>query len=233
MNVHVYERLFHWLYATEGPVPYMYLDSLGLVTVGIGFMIDPIEKYIGQWGNSFLKKDGVRATPTEVTAEFRRVKILQNLKGYHPNFEPDAQLFMPGPAMKPRLLEMVRSKESAVTSGWSADFYSDFDSFPPDAQMGVLSTAYGWWANKKPAEQAFNLACKQKDWKAAAESGRWDNWKPEKIRGHQLMFNNAQVAKDTGDTNPIPAFPGTLKADIYEVDDTIKPYRQNIWKAGS
>jgi hypothetical protein len=53
-----------------------------------------------------------------------------------------------------------------------------------------------------------------------------------KIIGHKLMFNNAQAAKDTRDDNPQPAFPGTLTASGYEIDDAIKPFRQNIWKAG-
>ena len=63
MNVHVHERLWKWLYASEGAVSYMYLDKLGLVTVGIGFMIDPIDQHIGEWGNSFVKANGAKATP--------------------------------------------------------------------------------------------------------------------------------------------------------------------------
>jgi len=47
------------------------------------------------------------------------------------------------------------------------------------------------------------------------------------------MFRNAQVAKDTGDDNPQPAFPGTLTPDSYEIDDTTRPYGQDIWKAGT
>ena len=57
-------------------------------------------------------------------------------------------------------------------------------------------------------------------------------WEQVKIAGHKLMFKNAQAAKDAGDTNPNPSFPGTMTATGYEVDDTIKPYGQNIWTAG-
>lgn len=232
MNAYVYERLWRWFYATEGPVPYMYLDSRGLVTVGIGFMIDPIEDYIKQWGKSFTKQDGTAAIPDEVTTEFNRVKKMMDKKGAHLNFKPGAQLFLPAGAMKPTVLSILRSKENALKTDWRNTFFSQFETFPPDAQMGVLSTAYGSFGNRTTAEVAFNNACKTQDWAAAADSGRWDGWRPEKIAGHKLMFKNAQVAKDTKDTNPHPAFPGTLNADGYEIDDTIRPYNQNIWKTG-
>jgi hypothetical protein len=237
MNVYVHERLYHWLYASEGPVPFMYLDKANprLVTVGIGFMIDPIEDYLGKWGSAFFKDRAcvTPASPEDVKTEYYRVKPLTGLGGWQ-DFEPGAQLFMPARAMKPEVLRLLGVKERAVkTCPWK-ECYADFDSFPPDAQMGILSTAYGPWLNNTPAQKAFHLACKAQDWHAAAESGYWDGWTDEKRRGHKLMFENAQAAKDSGDQNPQPAFPGMLKTDgSYEIDDQIKPYRQDIWKAGS
>jgi len=186
MNVFVYDRLFNWLYASEGPVRFMYLDKLGLVTVGIGFMIDPIDKYIGEWGNSFKKKDGTPASPDEVTAEFNRVKSMQTQKGAWKNFEPDAELFLPAPAMKPTVLKILRQKENALQTDWRKQFFEKFDSFPPDAQMGVLSTAYGGMYNSTPAQIAFNTACKNQEWATAAESGRWDGLGAAKNRGPQI-----------------------------------------------
>jgi hypothetical protein len=232
MNVHVHERLWKWLYASEGAVSYMYLDKLGLVTVGIGFMIDPIDQHIGEWGNSFVKANGAKATPSEVRAEFVRVKKKMEDKGSHLKFKADAQLFLPAEAMKPRVLKTLKEKEALVKSGWSSTLFADFDSFPPDAQMGVLSTAYGWWENRTPEQKAFSDACNKQNWAAAATSGRWDGWEPPKIKGHKLMFANAQAAKDKGDNNPHPAFPGSLGADVYEIDDQVRPYRQDIWTVG-
>jgi hypothetical protein len=234
MNNFVSERLWNWLYATEGPVPYMYLDTRSLVTVGIGFMIDPIEKYLSKWGRSFIHADGTPAGPDEVEAEFRRVKALTSLAGAHLNFKLSATLFLPPGAMKPTMLGILREKESALkTEGWMPQYFQHLDSFPPDAQMGCLSTAYGGMFNSSPAQIAYNEACRDRRWGDAAESGRWAGWRPEKIAGHRLMFKNAQVAKDTGDNNPQPAFPGTLTGGgSYEIDDTIRPFKQDIWKAG-
>ena len=236
MNVHVYERLWHWLYASEGAVPYMYLDKVGLVTIGIGFMIETKDHHINpQWLNSFRNANGTSAAPDKVAAEFDRVKGLTALQGAHLNFKPTATVFMPDSAMKPTVLGILRQKETALkTVDWMKDFYQDFDFFPPDAQMGCLSTAYGGMYNTKPAHQAFNQACKDQRWADAAESHYWDGWEPPKIAGHKLMFRNAQVVKDTRDSNPQPAFPGLLAADgSYEIDDQIRPYRQDIWKAGT
>jgi hypothetical protein len=236
MNAYVYERLYHWLYATEGNVPYMYLDSLGLVTVGIGFMIDPIEKYIDVWGGRFRKADGRAATRDDVLAEAHRLKEpdMQKLKGAHLNFKDGAQVFLLASAVKPGVTEKLRDKERALKSAPFNEFFANFDDFPPDAQMGLLSTAYGFLRDKTPEEQAFNRACKGLDWHGAAQSGRWTGWRPEKQRGHQLMFENAQVEKDRGYlTNSMPAFPGTLFADgSYDREDHIRPYGQDIWKAG-
>jgi hypothetical protein len=236
MNVHVYERLFRWFYATEGPVPYMYLDKLGLVTVGIGFMIEGNDgKIQPQWLGAFLTKEGRPADPEDVAKEFTHIKAdLQDLRGKHLNFKPTAKFFMPASAMKPTVLSILKMKEAALkTAGWMKECYKDFDTFPPDAQMGCLSTAYGGMYNKTAAQQAYNQACKDQRWTDAADSGYWDGWNADKIAGHKLMFRNAQVVKDTKDTNPQPAFPGTLSADSYEIDDRIQPYGQNIWTAGN
>jgi hypothetical protein len=195
-------------------------------------MIDPIPQYIGKWGRAFIKKDGTPATPDEVTDEFNRVKAMQDKKGAHLNFQADAKLFLPNRAIKPAVLAILREKENALNEGWRKEFYAQFATFPPDAQMGVLSTSYGPFGNKTSGEIAFNQACKALDWAAAAASGRWAGWRAEKIVGHKLMFTNAQAAKDSGDTNPQPAFPGMLTASGFEVDDQVKPLGQNAWRAG-
>ncbi len=233
-HAQVYDRLWSWLYCTEGPVRHMYLDKKGLVTVGVGFMIEPLENFRTEFGNAFQKKDGTRASWDEVQKEFDRLKTpdMQKLKGRWRNFTPSAQLFLPSTSFKPRVIRTLRQKEAALGQSWQGAFYRDFDTFPPDAQMGVLSTAYGGMYNKEPRHKAFHEACRDQRWNDAAESGYWSAWPLEKIQGHKLMFRNAQAAKDTGDTNPTPTFPGTLiTATYYEADDTIKPYGQDIWTA--
>ena len=227
----VYDRLWHWLFATEGPVPHMYLDNVGLVTVGVGFMIEPIANFKSEYGSAFRKRDGTPASWPEVEKEFVSIKEKQELKGSWRNFTPIAQLFLPSTVFKPKVVSILKGKERALRSGWQATYYGDFDSFPPDAQMGILSTSYGGMYNSKPVHHAFHTACRDQRWNDAAASGYWGGWMAEKIKGHQLMFRNAQVAKDTSDTNPTPAFPGTLTADIYEIDDTIRPFGQDTWTA--
>lgn len=57
----------------EGVVPYFYLDVLGLVTIAIGNLVDPIETALGL---AFVRPDGTPATRTEIAAEWSRVKAL-------------------------------------------------------------------------------------------------------------------------------------------------------------
>jgi hypothetical protein len=257
MNIHVYERLYHWLYASEGLVPHMYLDSLSLVTVGIGFMMEHHRGVLDtEWENRFVfskgvenhssdpqfpdgprfpgRRPGEQASPADVRKEFSDIKKLTNLKGHWTLFTPFAELQLaPNVDVKATVKSKLKEKEDAVKSKDWEVFYRNFDSFPPDAQMGILSTAYGSWANTSPQQNAFHSACQAQDWHAAAESGYWNGWLKEKRNGHKLMFENAQAAKDSNDKSDQPAFPGRLSTDgDYEIDDQIRPYGQNIWKAG-
>ncbi len=73
-HAQVYDRLWSWLCCSEGAVPHMYLDEKGLVTVGIGFMIEPLENFRAEFGSAFRKRDGTPASWDEVKKEFRRLK---------------------------------------------------------------------------------------------------------------------------------------------------------------
>ena len=55
----------------EGEVPWMYLDVLGLVTIGIGNLIDPIQTAMNL---PFIREDGSPADRAEIAAEWLRIK---------------------------------------------------------------------------------------------------------------------------------------------------------------
>src|SRR5215472_6467072 len=62
----------------EGRIPFMYLDIKGLVTVGVGNLVDPVEvaqalpfRFKNKPGNP---TPGAPATPDQIASEWRRLK---------------------------------------------------------------------------------------------------------------------------------------------------------------
>lgn len=72
MRVAVREAFIPFTSPLEGVVPWMYLDILGLVTTGIGNLIDPIDHALAC---PFVRRgDEARASPDEIASEWRSVK---------------------------------------------------------------------------------------------------------------------------------------------------------------
>src|SRR5690349_12725797 len=73
-----------WLFYVrkwEGVTLWMYLDTKGKVTTGIGFLIDTLTAAKSlPW---IVKSTGNRATAAEIEAEWWRVKALQDWKRYN------------------------------------------------------------------------------------------------------------------------------------------------------
>jgi hypothetical protein len=249
MNVHVMERLVKWLRASEGPVPYLYVDNgykdkkTGevkgrLVTVGIGFMIDPIRTYLGEFRGKFQFANGTVADDPAIIKEFDRVADLGKNQGVfgHLNFKPSAQLFLTEAGMAEMLKDKLAQKERALkVLGSVKEFYKEFDKFPPDAQMGCVSRAFGRISDDTPRDKAFNRSVQAQDWRSAALNCVWRDWTAEKNGGHQLMFENAQAYVDAGqDGVDLPFFPGRFSVEagtmVLQTDDPRgHPYKQDIW----
>ena len=123
----------------EGCLSWMYLDIKGLVTTGRGNLIDPVSTALGlPWKQTSGGNFGADATQDQITAEWARVKGLQVMAkggGYafskvttlrlHPD-DVDALTFGKADEMWAKLL--VR--------------FPTLDSWPCDAQLGVLSMAW-------------------------------------------------------------------------------------------
>ena len=78
MRVAVATRFIAFTKPLEGLVEYMYVDVKGLVTIGIGNLIDPIGAALAL---PFVKKEGgAAATRAEITAEWNLIKDADNSK---------------------------------------------------------------------------------------------------------------------------------------------------------
>lgn len=167
----------------EARLNFMYLDVKGLVTTGLGNLIDATgppapraptdaeraaSHRLGQrmeWRDA----DGAVADPDQVTAEWDQIKErLDQASRGGGTFRRFATLFLPDEEIDRIVVEKLEEMESVLRS--RAPFAA-FDGFPADAQLGLLSMAWGMGpAFRFPQFQGF---VDMGDWRAAADECRF------------------------------------------------------------
>lgn len=180
----------------EGVTDFMYLDQKGLVTTGVGNLIDPKEKV-----NDFewLRKDDTTPTPEEVDAEWDQIQKRQadkNKGGMY--FKQFATLHI-----TPSNLEKVFTKKATDFVGWLQrnENFKEIDDFPWDAQLGIMMWIWATGSGKPEWYQEFKAACKKQDWEEAAKNVPWPDIDEKRERALKQMFTsaaNVQGAKRLG-----------------------------------
>jgi GH24 family phage-related lysozyme (muramidase) len=160
------EVLARWIRHTEryeGRIPWMYLDIRGLVTIGAGVLVDPLELAL----RLPLQLDGRPATPGEIATEWRALKKRHSL----------AQQGA-GAASKITRLRLTEADLDALT--WSrldstvaalVRRWPGLPGWPWQAQLAVCSWA---WAVGALAQgwPRFEAALRAQDWATAAAECR-------------------------------------------------------------
>ena len=156
-----YDSLKRW----EGSVPYMYLDSVGLVTVGIGFMLPNV---FAASALPFMNSAGDSSAQIEIATDFARVKDMIPNKlpkfYYHsespilPQAEIDRQL-----AAKVNAFEVVLRR-----------YFPDYDAYPDSVKLGLIDMTYNLGPARFRAQYPkFYAAILAHNWGlAAAQSHR-------------------------------------------------------------
>jgi hypothetical protein len=183
----------------EGRVPYMYLDVKGLVTVGVGNLVDPVA--VAQTlPFRFKNKPGINApgspaTPDQIAQEWQ---ILKNDPGLATKgataCEPITQLELSDDAIDSLILERLTQNESfLIRQQW----FQGFDAWPADAQLGLLSMAWAMGPAGPGAFPNFRAACQKLDFKtAAAECKMNEAGNPGLIPRNEAnftLFSNAAI----------------------------------------
>ncbi|MBL8294055.1 MAG: hypothetical protein JNN08_19585 [Bryobacterales bacterium] len=118
----------------EGVVSHMYLDIVGLVTVGVGFLLRNAEDAVAL---KFVN----RATGKPATAEEKRrdwTAVNQQEKARRADFyKKFTQLDLPADQIDKRLEALIGEFSSSLRSR-----FPKFDAFPPTAQIGLLDMIY-------------------------------------------------------------------------------------------
>lgn len=196
----------------EALVLCMYLDILGLMTTGIGDLIDTKTSDFASAQTEVSKftwhrvKDNVVATAAEIEAEWKNIKALiaksVHLKMNGKIFETWAKEQNP-PLVTLQLNEEEYLKNNFLTKverfeksikRTPNDYFKDFDDFPADAQLGIISIAwgngeffaYGGWRN-------FRELAKAQDWQKIVDDKqyKWQNINQGREIATEKLFKNA------------------------------------------
>jgi hypothetical protein len=124
----------------EGEVPFMYLDIKGLVTIGVGNLIDSVAQ--AQQLPFFFRDDpDRRASPDDIAEDWQQVKSRQDLRLQGGMiFRNVAQLRISQETINQLVLRTASSYEATLKT--STPEFADFDDWPADAQLGLLSMAW-------------------------------------------------------------------------------------------
>lgn len=169
----------------EARLPYMYLDSKGYVTTGIGNLIDstklPLTAPTDAERSASLatvgrmtwlrNSDGGSAGSDEIAAEWDTVKSRMDLapRGGGHFAPPVTTLSIDDDEIDRIVFERLDQMEAFLKK---RPPFADFDSWPADAQLGVLSMAWGMGpAFNFPRFQGFAAV---EDWENAATECRFN-----------------------------------------------------------
>jgi len=183
----------------EGKVNFMYLDMKGLVTIGIGHLIDPIDQALKL---EFGTKGGSVVGGGDVTAEWRTVKARTDLIGKgSAEFDKITRLQLTDSGIAQMVADDAKSIEHYIKTNASAKmFYADFDTWPADAQVAFMGVAWGGIPLPQFGWHQFPVACRDQDWDTAAAQCKISSpIAAGRNEAHKAMFINAAAVTSNGD----------------------------------
>src|ERR1035441_7352367 len=160
----------------EGVVPWMYQDIKGLVTVGVGNLIDPVGAATilpFRWKTKpGLKNAGMPASKPDIAAEWKKIKDDPTLalKG-HRACEAITNLELGDDAIDDLIATRLKQNEDYLVK--QAPF-KNFDDWPADAQMALLSMAWAMGPGGPPQFKTMAAGCAKLDFDKASVNCRID-----------------------------------------------------------
>lgn len=201
MHQSVKNALHDFLKKYEGKVNFMYLDVKGLVTIGVGHLIDPVNQASKL---EFRTKGGTGPVSAgEVTAEWNTVKARKDLipKGGEA-FGAITRLELSDNGIKAMVISHANGIETYIKTNPAAKkFYSNFDNWPADAQLAFMGVAWGGIPIPQFGWHKFPEACRLEDWDSAAVECKISSpIASGRNEAHRTMFLNAAAVKSNGDS---------------------------------
>ena len=81
--------------------------------------------------------------------------------------------------------------KSQATISQLRRFFPEYDTWPADAQLGLMAMAWGLGPAFPSRWPRFSAACRKKDFDAAAADSRISDWRVERNEASLRLFTNA------------------------------------------
>jgi len=135
--------------AFETAVPWMYRDTRGFVTAGIGYMLPDVAS---AQALAFVDRQGQIAPPAAIHADFTRVQTLAPGLSCQAYRSTDS-LTLPEHAMTALLSNMIAANDLILRAR-----LADYDGFPTPAKLALLDMLYNLGETKLFREYPLLLA---------------------------------------------------------------------------
>jgi GH24 family phage-related lysozyme (muramidase) len=190
----------------EGEVNHFYADVKGLITIGVGNLVDPVAAAVHL---PMRRQDGTLASRDEIIADWARVKN-----------DPDtARLGHRRAAQLTRLhidradLEALVETKLRSNDAILANRFKQWEEWPADAQLATHSMAWACGPYFPRSWPLLSAALDAQDWQAASNNCRMDEkgnpgLKPRNLV-NRMLYRNAAIVVASGFTEP-PHDPATL-----------------------
>ncbi len=196
----------------------MYLDNRQgerKVTTGIGFLIDPLAICLERHRTSRLPwYCGSRlATEQEVTQEWQQVHGMQNFargqSGTAFQGQTTLRLQLQQPSIEEYFRKLAAEIQQQLMSG--SPRFAEFETYPADAQMGILVLAWAVGAGGILASYTeFRTACFRRHWQTAANQSGWTTATAGRRSQVRQMFMNADAVETQVSQDRHNGIPPTL-----------------------
>jgi hypothetical protein len=196
-------RFLEFTETFEGHVEYMYQDVKGLVTIGFGNLIDPIDYALAL---PFVKKvGGAAATRAEITAEWNLIKDVDNkLQLSNQPYTvcaPLTALQLTEEAILALCDQRLRANDRELKK---IREFQNLDEWPADAQLALHSMAWAMGPAFAAGVQwpSFRAACGKMDFDAAADNCRISEVGNRGViprnEADKTLFANAAIVLESG-----------------------------------
>jgi GH24 family phage-related lysozyme (muramidase) len=187
MHQSVLDGFYDFNIRFEGYVEHMYLDVKGLVTIGVGNLIDPVSQ--AELLPFRHKGNGQRATMAEVREEWHAIKAASRLAVQGARAAKGiTRLYL----TQSDIISLCRARLIANEYLLKKTFIT-WESFPAPAQTAILSMAWAMGGGFTKKWPLFKAACCAGDWEKAAnecaiKSVGNPGIVPRNIRNRQLLL---------------------------------------------
>lgn len=200
----------------------MYLDVKGLVTTGVGNLIDSV--YQAQQ-LPWKRKDGTRASSIEIANEWQILKMRQDLSRLHYKHAGNlCDLRLTDADIDALVARKLESNSEEI-----AEHFPGWPTFPADAQLAILSLAWAVGPSFAPKWPNLSEAIRAKDWVACAShmviksEGNPGVIPRNQLNREHLIAAASKLAREYPDVLHGPCTLAALRAGWKQIDETPDP----------